>query len=202
MFAVVTVIPLVICTQRPRPSYLFAFAVVLIAITGMCLHITTTRWRLADRLRAIAPIAMVGLVLFVPRHFAHGQQMNRWVANSVERLMPYRDAISTRGTVLLVQDRMNVGYYIHPTNIREGRKAVRVFKEMVAAANPDESLSQMMQRNQVDYAYIEEMSITWLKESTCEDAEAFIAGRGAPGWELLAAGNQPGDRWRIYHRVK
>ncbi|MCE9561384.1 MAG: hypothetical protein K8U57_04960 [Planctomycetes bacterium] len=202
MFAVVAVIPLVICTQRPRPSYLFAFAAVVIAITGMCLHITTTRWRLAEHLRTIAPLLMVGFVLFVPRHFVQSQHTNRWVANSVERLLPYREAISNPGTVLLVQDRVNVGFYIHPASTRMERKAIHVFGEMIATAKPGESFAGMMERNEVDYAYIEEQALAWLKTKQCDDAEGFMDGRGAPGWELLAAGNVPGDRWRIYHRVK
>ncbi|MFO0826426.1 MAG: hypothetical protein U0792_25455 [Gemmataceae bacterium] len=85
MFAVATAVPLIILTQRPRPSYLFTFAVLLMAITGMCLHISTTRWRLAERLRSIVPLLMVGLVLFVPRYFTQAKYLTRHTAKGVER---------------------------------------------------------------------------------------------------------------------
>ncbi len=202
MFAVATVVPLVILTQRPRPSYLFAFGVVLIAITGMCLHATTTRWRLAERLRSVAPLLMVGLVLLVPRHFVQGVHTSRPIASSVERLLPYRDAIAVPGIVTMLPDRMNVGFYIHPASRRMKREMLPIFSEMAATARPGESFAALMDRHQVDYAYVEEHVLNWLKTSTCEDATEFTDGRGAPGWELLAAGNAIGDRWRIYHRVK
>ena len=69
MFAVATVIPLIIATQRPRPSYLFSFAVLLIAISGMCFYATIVQFRLMKLFRQLVPIAMVALILLVPRFF-------------------------------------------------------------------------------------------------------------------------------------
>jgi len=202
MLAVATVVPLVILTQRPRPSYLFTFAVLLMAITGMCIYAVTTRWRLTGQLRSVAPLVMVGLVLFVPRYFVLGKHTKRPIANSVERLLPYCDAITAPGIVTLVPDRASVGYYIHPASRDRKLQATREFPQLVARVSAGDTFATLLARHNVDYAYLDERSLGWLEASTCDDAREFVNGRGAPGWELIAAGNAPDDRWRLYRQVK
>jgi hypothetical protein len=203
MFAVATVVPLVIATQRPRPSYLFAFGVSLIALTGMCLHAATTRWNLADRLRRAAPVLTVALVLLVPRYFVHSKHTRQPVADGVRRLLPHRDAITTPGVVTVVPDRFGVGGYLHPTaRLIENRAWIRVFHEVANAALPGEGFVALIDRHGVDYVYLEERALGWLAGRPGTGGEPYLEGRATPEFELLAFGNDTGDRWRVYRRVK
>src|SRR5262249_24981637 len=62
MLAVAAVAVPVISTQRPRPSYLFALSVFLLACTAMSVWIVLHRWRWPQRLAAWAPLAMMALI--------------------------------------------------------------------------------------------------------------------------------------------
>jgi len=44
ILAVIAVTPLVITTQRPRPSYLFSLSIALMAVTGALLWLVVNRW--------------------------------------------------------------------------------------------------------------------------------------------------------------
>lgn len=208
MLALATVVPLVIATQRPRPSYLFAFGASLIAATGMCLHAVTTRWNLAGGLRRAAPVLAVAIVLIAPRHFVAGQSAPRPLAKAVERLLPYRDAISAPWVVTVVPLKAGVGWYLHPAAVPHERTpveyagALHEFPALTAAAGPGEPFAALLDRHGVDYLYVNEHVLGWLARRPGTGGEPFLEGRAAPGFELLASGDAPGDRWRVYRRVK
>ncbi len=214
MFAVAAVVPLVIATQRPRPSYLFALAVLLIAVTGLCLHVSTARWRLAERLRVVMPIAMVGIVLLVPRFFtpAYGAMHEQVVAKSAQRLAAHRNEFAQPGTRLAVTFQA-AAWYAHPP-IRferperiEGERDVNeepllVIPWLFRQRKSGETFPALLDRFDVDVAYLDEWAIARVQEKNIDPTGDLAAGRDAPGWQLVAGDNAPGDRWRLYRRVK
>src|SRR5262249_13126699 len=66
MLCVAAVSVPVIATQRPRPSYLFALGVLLMALTALFACAVLRRLALLGRLQALAPAAMAGVLLLVP----------------------------------------------------------------------------------------------------------------------------------------
>ncbi|MFO0826427.1 MAG: hypothetical protein U0792_25460 [Gemmataceae bacterium] len=66
----------------------------------------------------------------------------------------------------------------------------------------EESFASFLERQLVNFLYLDESSLGWLQNAKWEGGRGFVEGRVPADWELLAAGNEPGDRWRIYHRVK
>lgn len=203
VLAVATVVPLVVVTQRPRPSYLLAFGVSLIAVTGMCVHAATTRWRLADGLRRLAPLLAVALVVLVPRHFVQGKHKTQPVATAVNRLLPYRDAISAPGVTTVVPDPTAAGWYVHPAaRYVDDYVPLATFAEVAASVPPGKPFVTGLNRYHADYVYLDESSLAWLADTRCPGGEPFLDGRSTPRYELLAIGNDPGDRWRLYRRVR
>lgn len=202
MFAMATVIPLVILTQRPRPSYLFAFAVLLIAITGMCFYAATNRWRIAERLRTVMPVLMVGFLALVPRYFTQAKATPRPTANSVQRLLPYREMIAQPDVITLLPQRESIGWFIYPNSRKQNPQPIQAFAEIMEAAKPGETFAQLMERKQVDYVYLDEWCLAELTAGKCGEASEFIEAQPVPGWELVAVGTTLHDRWRLYHRVK
>ncbi|WP_439623518.1 hypothetical protein [Gemmata sp.] len=203
VLAVATVVPLVVVTQRPRPSYLFAFGVSLIALTGMCVHAAATRWHLADGLRRLAPLLAVALVLIVPRHFVQGKHRTQPVAAAVTRLLPYRDAVAAPGVVTVVPDRTSVGWYVHPeARFVTDRELLPEFGEVAAAARPGEPFAALLARRGVDYLYLDETALGWMAGKRCDGLDPYLDGRSTPECDLLGIGNAPGDRWRLYRRAR
>ena len=210
MFAVATVVPLVIATQRPRPSYLFAFLVLLIALTGMFFHAATYRWRLGERLRHALPALAVVVLLIAPRHFTRADATPTPVADEVRRLLPHRAEL-LRGPTRLVVANMGSGAYLCPTGVYRHprdqlpdpasgqRAAVRYhqFADLLDAARPGESFGQLLDRFHVSHIYLDEWHLTTLAGR----APGFVSGDD-PGWELVASGDMPGDRWRFYRRAE
>ena len=55
--------------QRPRPEYLYALSVAILALIGMCAMAYADRWPASKRIRAAIPIAAILLVVLLPAHF-------------------------------------------------------------------------------------------------------------------------------------
>jgi hypothetical protein len=215
MFAVASVVVPVILTQRPRPSYLFAFGFVLIAITGMCFHAATARWRVAERLRYVMPVLMVAAVFLVPRYFTRAEAKPRPVAVAAERILPFRGEVLVPGNGLVVPQSA-VGYYVYPTahhahprdqlavrNPRDvqGNRTYE-FADFVGVVKPGESFGKLLARFRVNHVYLDEHSLAMLAGGVYGESADFVAGRDSPGWQLAASGDTPGDRWRFYRRAK
>ena len=101
MVAVVCVAVPVILTQRPRPSYLFAVTVFLMAVIGSSVHILTCRRPLVMRTIAIALVTAVLLVVppFYVRH-----QSDRPLYTSYERLRPFAALMVGKNNRVLLGD--------------------------------------------------------------------------------------------------
>ncbi|HSQ55183.1 MAG TPA: hypothetical protein VLM40_05505, partial [Gemmata sp.] len=215
MFAVAAVAVPIILTQRPRPSYLFSLGIVLIAITGMCFHAATARWRLTEWLRHVMPILMVVGVFLVPRYFTRAAAEQRPLALGVERLVPFRDELQSAARLGLVVPACDVGTYICPTALHldprdeftkerlAHSKFKRIFEltDFSRLANRNDHFGEMLARHKVTHVYLDEQCLKQLATGDYGEAGDFIAGRDHPsGWGLVGSGNASGDRWRLYRR--
>lgn len=219
MLVVATVIPLVIATQRPRPSYLMTFGVLLIAITCLCFQVLVTRRGLLPRLRQMAPIAMVALLLFVPRFFTRASAALHpdLIGKASQRLAMHRAEIMRPGASLLVPSQP-VGMYAHPTirfvrgvdqylrplnqTTKPGeapRGALYEFHWLINQLQPGETFASGLERFGIAFAYFDEQTLSIL-ESLPDgvDAKEFLRGEDTLKWHLIDHGDRAGDRWRLY----
>ena len=88
--------------QRPRPEYLYALSVGILALVGACAMAYADRWPLLKRARAAIPLAAVLLVVFVPPRFTSSYvtpqvgRPGRPVKDMVDRLYPIRSELRGR----------------------------------------------------------------------------------------------------------
>ena len=212
MFTVAAVVPLVIMTQRPRPSYLFAFGVFLIAVTGTCFHTATFRRRLSERLRMSMPLIMVGFVLFAPRYFQASSVSapSQPIGDAVKRLCAHRAEIAEPRTSLAVPS-YPVGQYAHPLlpfafpqDQFHAAPRSRLFEVpwLLDAMEKGETFSGTLARYLIDFVYLDESSLSQIQARGLDPGGHFAAGRETSSWQLVDGSDRPGDRWRLYRRAK
>jgi hypothetical protein len=197
--------------------------VLLIAITGMCFHVVTVRLRVMQGIRQIIPIAMVALILFVPRYFTRAYAAGHPDAagKAITRLAAHRDEILRPDTTLLVPSQP-VGMFANP-NIRftraldqytrdknllaspetAPRGVLYEFPWLLTNLNPGETIPAAFDRLVIDFVYLDEESLAKI-ESMPDHAGAaiFLDGAETQKWHLIDSGNKPGDRWRLYRLNK
>jgi hypothetical protein len=196
--AVAAVAPLVILTQRPRPSYLLALGAGLIALTGLGAWAAATRWGMAGRLRAVAPLLMLAVVLLAPRQFKAGKtHAYRPLAEAVERLRPYAGELAAPDVTLLAPPGVaGAGTYLtgQPTAFVE-------FTTVLGRWPETESLAACLDREKIRLAYLDEYVLRQLAVVRPGQSAPFVDGRATPGWERVDGADAPGSRWRLYRKV-
>jgi hypothetical protein len=204
MLAVAAVVPLIIMTQRPRPSYLFSFLVLLIAFTGLCFSAAAVRWNGINHLRAAMPLIMIGLVILVPRYYsrAYGAGHPQVVAKVVQRLAPHRDAIDESSQRLAVPYSLAAWYAYPMIRFADTGEQKRLFETywLLSQIQAPESFSAVLDRFKVNVLYLDEWTLNQIEARNLDPEGHFTAASEVPGWRLIDVGNQPGDRWRLYCR--
>ncbi len=98
---------IVMIWQRPRPSYLFALTVLILAVAGMSAMAYADRWPGLGRLRALPPLLAVLVLVVVPPHYGPDYQTpqlgrpDRPMKAMVDRLYPFRSDLRGGGAGLL-----------------------------------------------------------------------------------------------------
>lgn len=92
---------LVVVTQRPRPSYLFAFTVCVMALIGMSADLLTRRVR--DQVNGAALLLGAALILFLP-FYQRTYASTRPLYWNLTRLQPYQGLLAAPNNKLLIGD--------------------------------------------------------------------------------------------------
>jgi hypothetical protein len=206
MLAVAAVVPLIIMTQRPRPSYLFSFSILLMATTGLSVWTLAARWNLMISLRAVLPILMLGLLVVVPRFYnkAYGAGHPQVVARVVHRLAAQRQELIQSGKHLAVPYSLAAWYAFPMAQFGGHPEDQRLFETawLLSKLRDHETLVAGLDRFAVDYVYLDEWTLQQIEARQLDPEGDFVAARESTAWRLLDAGYQPGDRWRLYARVQ
>jgi hypothetical protein len=140
---------------------------------------------------------MLALCVLVPPHYPtpEGPPPHRLHA-IVTRMLPFRDLLHRRGVTLLQGEHAGeVGLYVGknhwcrplPYSFLDGWKR-------------DTPLESFLAREKVDLFYLDEGLLRTLEAEKSPGARPFLSPAGPPGWELVGAGDAPGDRWRLFRR--
>jgi hypothetical protein len=195
MLCVAAVAVPVIATQRPRPSYLFALGIVLMAVTGLCVAAIFQRFALLRRAAGlVAPVALIAF-LYSPLHPGAGAVDARTPLNdTIHRLRPYEALLSGPDTQFLGGEyNFEVMIYLGH-HINEHAYGYDLLSRRQAGV----PLDTFLQQQGINLFYVEEALLTRLEEDTTGYARAFLT-PGQTAWKLIGSGDVPGNRWRLYH---
>jgi hypothetical protein len=92
---------LVMVMQRPRPSYLFAVGVFMMALAGLCLQALANRLRVAGALRLAYPIGVAGLLALTPAYYlSKPEPAPRPLMEAYRTLAPFAADIQRPGRII------------------------------------------------------------------------------------------------------
>jgi hypothetical protein len=181
--------------QRPRPSYLFALGVLLLAAIGMCAMAYADRWRWLNRLAAAPPVIAVLLVAAVPPHYGADywkeQQVGRPglpLKTMVDRLHPLRDELRGEDVHLLGTYAISGCFYIGGAE-----PCTPVSWDEVLSRARGTTPAQALAQAGVDFLYADRDDLL-----NPAYAAAVRAAEGA-GWRRVA-GQATGGRWELLER--
>jgi hypothetical protein len=185
----------VIATQRPRPSYLFPLGVLLMALTGVCVQVLVRRLGLTRRLGALMPAVMVALPLLVPCYFADPARRDRTqpLRAKVERLAPYQSLILASGTNFLAGD-----YSLEVFSYLGHARCQICDYGLLNEWKPGRALAAFLDDRKVNLFYLDEHL---LQDLSRDPTNPFAGNAGDAHWKLLACGDVPGDRWKLFRRT-
>jgi hypothetical protein len=173
--------------QRPRPSYLFALSVALLALIGMCAMAFARRFPRLQHLAAAPPLLAVVLLLAVPAHYDEDYRSPQTGGGTplklmVSRLDDFREDLTGSQVRLAVIGPINVG-----CNYINGSDPCTGVPPEDSSGNPTLTVSPRWLREQdIDFIYADETS---LADQGARDSLARLEHQG---WERLAP--VPADR--------
>jgi hypothetical protein len=191
---------IVMIWQRPRPSYLFALSVLILAVVGMSAMACVDRWPRLARLRFTLPLLAVLLLLIVPPHFGPDYQTpqigrpGRPMKAMLDRLYQFRSQIRGERSRLLATYSAPVCRYLG------GDKPCKAVTWKAIVHRPAKtSLRSALDARAVDFIYADEADFhdpslrTALTDPEVQDWQ-HLAPPGA-GWLLLRRTQGPVGGW-------
>ncbi len=194
--------------QRPRPSYLFALGVLILALVGMSAMAYADRWPQLKRMRAAVPVLAVVLLLALPPHYDSDYQTpqigrpGRPLKTMVDRLHPLRDRLrgedidrldprdrlSGEDVTLLATYSGSGCPYIGGTT-----PCIEFAWDGILSRKPGVTVGEALEDGGVDYIYVDAAD---LAESAMA---AAVAEARASGWTRIE-GESGDDRWELLVR--
>jgi hypothetical protein len=181
----------VVLTQRPRPEYMYALTVGIMALTGVCLMAVLRR---ASSMRFLPPVAVavtLALIALVPAFYHKGP---RPLHDAVERLMPVRSRLQRPGSVLVaLRFSGDTCYYLSDAFNRYCTSPDwSVLQTQLTAGVP---IRTVLDRAKATVVYADPVLL-----ADPSLAKLFAAPRHY-GWRQVAAGTGEGGPWRVFVRA-
>jgi hypothetical protein len=178
---------LIVALERPRPSYMFALTIGIMAAAGLALA-ALVRGRAAERWLATAGVAVpVLLVALLPRHY-HASTP-RPLTHMYQRLEPVAQRL-TSGTVVVPGYEGEACSYLAPR--RPCRSAP--FAALAAEATGGKSLSSVFQARDVQVFYADPAT------AASPVAAKLLQDPRAAGLRVARSGRDTGGRWAVLVR--
>jgi len=195
MFCTLPMAIVVLLTQRPRPSYLFSLALLLMACTGLLFWAIAVRWRFLHVVKRLTPPLAAALLLTGSSYYPRpGVDQPRRLKLAYDALLPYRTMLSRPGTVLLAPD--YPGELCNYVGLGQGNcRAMNYWDIRRQVTNPSD-WPGVLQRNGINMLYA--------SEDVLNDPlhPSVITNSTDTGWAVV--GQQEGaDRsWRVLAKMK
>lgn len=193
MLAVLCVSAPVILTQRPRPSYLFAATVVLMAIIGSAVYILSYRRAILTKILAVT----CGIVLLVaiPPYYKE-RRSTRPLYTNYQRLLPFADLMRGRAGKILIGD--YAGELENYLLLR--RPGMRTFDYSILSSweRQHQPLHQYLNQQNIDVVFIQPRILNELR--TLSQARELLDRPEAFGWRKLGPANPQDRDWLLLQR--
>jgi len=193
MACVGLVVGIVMITQRPRPSYMFALGITLRAVFGMCLFAIVSQWPRLKRLSLAMPAFIVALIVAAPCYYMlvnpAGRRpllaMYRRLAPFERQLQKPEAGLVTLGWTPELCNYLSRSLGCRPLDFRDLRR------EVSAGSSWDKVLSQ------------HGATVFYADDAILSDAvgRGFIAGSSQNGWQPVALHNEPGKFWAVLEKT-
>lgn len=192
MFCIAATALLVIPTQRPRPSYLFGLTVLLMTVVGMAVFVIVRQFPRLRRLRAVLPVAMVLLPVFIPSYWANATPPGpSSLLATYARLKPYQSLIDRDDRVFLVGD-----HAPHVENyLSFGGGGTTLDYGLFAELTHDTTLAQFLDSQKVTLFYLETRCWENLDAQYPGLVRELIVTANDTGWRMIGSGEEDG-RWQ------
>jgi hypothetical protein len=199
MFSVSVVAIPVILTQRPRPSYLFALTVTLMAVIGTAVHVLGYQW-LRERWRpltnALTLIIGLCLLILVPSYYATNPS-SRPLYRDYTLLLPFKDYLIKNAKHLLIFDYpFELTSYLGLQNT--GVTWVDYLK--YSSIEPKDLVGGFLDEEKVDVIFLQPRMVQLLLQNP--KARLLVDDPQVLGWDVIASRNEGGARWLLLHRTE
>lgn len=186
----------IILTQRPRPSYLFATSLVLMAMTATSIQVLA-RER-AAAINRLIPLLVVCAIILVPSHFKP-QSPDRPLLAAYRDLAPYSDDIKTQNGKIYLGNELGGELQNYTLLDRGGRRLSYWSGSLPTDLPKDQDLGDFLNSQGVTVLYMRTNLLNQLK--VLPGASKFLDDPEAAGWYLRAWGDGA-TPWRLLFRGK
>ena len=187
MICVACVAPMIILTQRPRPSYLLPLGIFLRAAMAMCAWAVLRRGPQLRWIAPLAPVAVVLLLLFAPEYYSV-TRVPQTLATYYETLAPFRQWIDQPDAGLVTADRADdLCRFLSPN----GTCRPLNFPDLRRQVTGEKSLSQVLNEHRA--------SVFFADAAVLNDpaARRFIAEASSDGWRSIAQRHDSIRNWDL-----
>lgn len=186
---------LVTLVYRPRPSYMFALAVLLMAAVGMSLFVITHRWSALKHFNILIPAIVVMLLIAVPNYYTASE---RQLLDFYHRFQPFQPILAEDKTVFLTRHfSFDVCSFLGKSETCQPLSYAS--DDFFAEVPETRSLRALLNKHKVNLFYVDANLIEKL-ESNARTAK-FLTDPASMGWQLIAM-QDTGDRWMLFQRIK
>jgi len=205
MGCVACVAGVIMVTQRPRPSYLFAFGIALRAAILMCAWIASRQWSQIRHLAAALPVAIVALILCLPLHYT-AVSANRPLRESYRRLAPFEDLVRRSNTGLVALDWADeLCNYVGKSVGRAGDWALIMHQPQHCRPLPLTVLRQQVTRDMPFHSVLDKNRATLLfaSDALFSDPEArrYLQDAKSHGWRTITMQHDSKYNWELLENV-
>jgi len=183
---------------RPRPSYLFNFSVLILALIGTVAMVIGSRWSWTSRLKAAIPLLAVAILVAVPNHYdaqyttpQAGQ--GRPLLQMYDRLVPFREILRQRGTVFLAPQFASEAC-VYVTEGSDCGRTARSYLLALKGAPAGTSLPRFVKRQRVNLLYADELVIS------SPATRGLLERLHRKGWQSLGPPPSSGESWALLRR--
>lgn len=192
MLAVACVSVPVVLTQRPRPSYLFAVTVILMAVIGSAVHVLTCRWALW-RDRAAVTACLLALIL-APPYFVTAKS-ERPLDDAYQVLRPLAATLAnTKGKVVLGDYAYELPRYVQ----LKGVATVESYSAL-QPRTPSQSVADFFDEQDIDAVFVQPRILTELRQMP--GAGALLSHPESLGWRAVTTTRRK-RTWILLYRTR